>query len=222
MSTKTKIVISIIALCIILALIAISIVLVLTAPVHVVDDSTFVVKYQGGVVADVEVEMEDHNLYKSDETNSTMIDIEKVVDFTMTDNTAGESETYNLGMFNKGQLMDITKADTIMRITVSMADDHTSNPILVKLAYNDTGVADSNVRLVVSAVLNSSTSQMHIEENVVEIGDAGWDNIDLFQSSKILRYSQYDSITITVKAQVVSYADGVRLDGGFALSLIGA
>ncbi len=222
MSTRVKIIISVIAVTIILALIAIGIVLVVTSPVHNMKDSTFIIKYQGGVAGDVKVVMENHNLYLSDETNSTMIDKDERVNFAMTSIASGETDAYDIGMFNKGQLMDISKADTTMTVSVALSDSTVSNPMLVKLEYNDTHDTDTNIRLVVSAVYRSSSSQYAVPAVTYTLNNNVWNTSTIFQGNTILRDSGYTSVDITVIAEIVSYDTEARLDGEFTLSMIGA
>ncbi len=222
MSTKAKIVISVIAICIILALITISIVLVFTAPTHIVDDSTFVITHRGGTAANVTVTREDINLFQSEETNSTMIDIEEKVNYSMTNAADGTTAGYDLGMFNRGQEMDMSKADTTMTIDVELSDTVSSNSVIVKLNYADMGETDTNVRMVVNATLYSANGDTILEQSVLTITDGQWNNNLVFQCPRILSYSGDNRVTIEVKSEVVSYAEKARLDGQFTLSLIGA
>ncbi len=227
MSNRAKIIVSVLAICILLAIVAISIVIVLTEPAHIVDDSSFVIEYtNGSVVADVKVTKKETNLYYTDDkTNAEMDSVEELFEFKSNiSDTNGVTRKYNIGKFNRGQYIDISEADTTLVIEIELDKSVVSADTDVILTYVDSGELDTNIRFVITATM-SSTYNTHLEDVVldpVEINmvDGSWTNSKLFDSDTTLKTKGYNKLTLSVKSEVVRYEGIARLDGEFKLSLL--
>ena len=228
MKTKAKILISVVAVCLLIAVVVLSLVLALTAPVHIVDDSSIVVNYSAGSVsAGVKITREDKRLYKSQgEGNSVSTDIGAEHDFYCNlGSTTGTSGSLDLGQFNSGQLIDKTQADTTLTIDVSLNALEYSSDTFVKLSYVDGFESDSNVRLVVNAVMYKGTEELDLGTSTFYRINDSWNMTDgvIFSTNNPLTKSQgankYTGVRITVVAELVSFDSFGKLDGEFTLSL---
>ena len=226
MSTKTKVVISIIGLCVILAVIAVSIVLALTAPAQNINASSFMIKYTpNSVVANVKVSTKDINLYSTGSgENGIMENVIERCNYDMTAlSSAGESGKFDLGTFNNGQYIDMTKADTSLIIDVALDSTTISGSPIVKLYYADNFEKDYNIKFVISGKIFSdktSLSAIDIPEKTYTISGDNFNNINLFTSSTRLESNGYNKLRLTCTAKIVSYTEtSARLDGNFVLSL---
>lgn len=226
MSTKTKVVISIIGLCVILAVIAVSIVLALTAPAQNINASSFMIKYTpNSVVANVKVSTKDINLYSTGSGENGIM--ENVIERCNYDITAlssdGESGKFDLGTFNNGQYIDMTKADTSLIIDVALDNTTTSGSPIVKLYYADNFEKDYNIKFVISGKIFSDKTSLpaiDIPEKTYSISGDNFNNINLFTSSTRLESNGYNKLRFTCTAKIVSYTEtSARLDGNFVLSL---
>ena len=226
MSTKTKVVISIIGLCVILAVIAVSIVLALTAPAQNINASSFMIKYTpNGVVANVKVSTKDVNLYSTGSgENGIMENVIERCNYDMTAlSSAGESGKFDLGTFNNGQYIDMTKADTSLIIDVALDSTTISGSPIVKLYYADNFEKDYNIKFVISGKIFSDKTSLpaiDIPEKTYSISGDNFNNINLFTSSTRLESNGYNKLRLTCTAKIVSYTEtSARLDGNFVLSL---
>ena len=228
MKTKAKILVSVIAICVLIAVVVLGLVLALTEPVHIVDNCNMVVNYSAGSVsAGVKITREDKRLYKSQgEGNSVTTDIGAEHNFACTlSSTTGTSGSLDLGQFNSGQLIDKTKADTALIIDISLNSIENSAPTHVSLSYADVAETDSNVKLVVSAVMYRGTEELDLGVTTFYRINDSW-NITggvLFRTnnplSKEVGSNNYTGIRITVVSELVSFDSYGRLDGEFKLSL---
>lgn len=226
MSTRTKLVISIIGICLIIAVVAVSIVLAFTAPAHNIESSSLIIKYTPTkVVANVRVSRQDINLYSTGSGDSGVM--ESVVDKCDYNidalSTSGESGRFNLGAFNEGQFIDMAKADTTLLINIALDKNSTSGSPIVKLAYSDKYEADYNIKFVISGKIysdNAGYTTITIPETVYNINGDNFSNIKLFEASTALSTTGYNKLQLTCTAKIVSYTEtSAKLDGDFVLSL---
>ena len=229
MKTKAKIIISVIAVCVIIGVVVLSMVIALTEPVYNVDNSKIYVEYDAGEVsADISIKKEDTRLYHSQgEGDSVTKDVSAEQDFTISLNhDAGSIGGFDLGMFNLGQFIDKTQAETILTIDVSMNALEAGKDTFVKLLYSDKGEKDYNVKLTISAIMyKDGKSDLDLGVMEYKVTDGVWNinNNVLFNANQPLtRYTDreyYSGVRITVKSELVSFTDNCRLDGDFTLSL---
>jgi len=222
MSTKTKVVISVFGIVVIIAVIVLSLVLAFTDTAHNIKSSTLVIDYSSGNInAKVNVNRKDVNLYLAEDgSSSTMVDVEELATYTVTSSDFDTtSDAIDLGAFNNGQYLDITKADTTLVIEVALHG--ISDAVQVSLGYTDLYEKDDNVKLVVNTSLfTSNNTELKLEKKTAILQNGVWDISNLVNSNVSLTNFGYNKMIIEVEAKVVSFAqESCRFDGKFNLSL---
>ena len=209
-----------------MSVVILSMVIALTEPTHLVKHSNMYVNYtQGKVSANVDITRYDTRLfYLDDGTATSSKDIGEEHEYMIPLNaTNNKSHSINLGEFNPGQALDKTRADSELIIDIKLLNG--SNDTTIKLQYTDTEDKDSNIRLVVSAVMYRGNKESDVETYNYDMFNGVWQMQDgvIFQTTNNLTNksgtNNYNSSRITIKAELVSYADNCRLDGTFNLSL---